>query len=524
MECSCVRQTDLPHTSRLFADAVYHPDRVARFYPHPLRDLDSYRAAAAEVDLPDDRRAALVEALLRLNGPSPSLDLLAKPGTVAVVTGQQVGLFSGPSYTVYKALTAAKIAAWLNANGVPAAPVFWLATEDHDFAEVNHAFVFDAEHRPVRLQMQRQANGQPVGGVTLAAPPIDGLRAALAGLPFGDEVSAMVAESYGEGAEMGAAFQALLKRLLGKYGLLFVDPMAKEFRELAAPALRKALALGPQLTEDLLARNHELAAAGYHAQVHVEPHTSLVFLLENGKRLALRRQGEDYFLAGRKLTAAELSERAASLSPNALLRPVAQDWMLPTVAYVGGPAEVAYLAQSATLYRRILGRQPLAIPRAGFTVLDARSHKLTRRYGLDLPAFYGGEAALRERIGARLVPPALASTMRAATATVDETVAGLERDLAAFDPSLAAALARSASKVRYQFQKMERKVDREVIARDQRATAAAASLYGLVYPEKHLQERLYSFLPFVAKHGPDLIDQVYEAVELDCPDHRILVA
>lgn len=523
MHCSCVRQTDLPHTSRLFADAVYHADRVARFYPHPEHDLDSYRAAAAEVDLPDDRRAALVEALRELNGPSASLEKLSRPGTVAVVTGQQVGLFSGPSYTVYKALTAAKIAASLSENGVPAVPVFWLATEDHDFAEVNHAYVFDTQHRPKRLEMVRPDGSQPVGDVALASPPLEELRTALAGLPFGDEVVRLTEEAYHPGATMGSAFHDLLQRILGKFGILCVDPMARPFRELAAPALRTALDLAPDLTADLLERNRELVDAGYHAQVHVEPNTSLVFLLENGKRLALRRQERDYLQAGRRFSTAELTERAASLSPNALLRPVVQDSMLPTVAYVGGPAEIAYLAQSAVLYRRILGRQPVAVPRAGFTVLDSRSSKQLDRYGLKLQDFFAGEVGLREGIAAKLIPPAVVATMRDSRAAVDATVARLQRELSSFDPTLGSALDRSARKVRYQFEKMERKVGREVLARNARANAHAASLYGLIFPEKHLQERLYSFLPFLAKHGFDLVDRVYESIELGCPDHRILV-
>jgi bacillithiol biosynthesis cysteine-adding enzyme BshC len=488
-----------------------------------LHDLASYRAAAAEAQIPDDRRAALVSALRELNGPSESLDRLAQPGTVAVVTGQQVGLFSGPSYTIYKALTAVKIAAMLSENGIPAVPVFWLATEDHDFAEVNHAWVFDAAHRPVRLEMKRAANGQPVGDVPLVSPPIDELRGALGGLPFCNEVVALVEESYRAGATMGSAFRDLVGKLLAKYGLLYVDPMAPAFRELAAPAIRKTLEHAPELTDDLLARNKELAEAGYHAQVHIENQTSLVFLLENGKRIALRRQNGDYTAAGRRFSAAELGERAASLSPNALLRPVVQDSMLPTVAYVGGPAEVAYLAQSSVIYRRILGRQPIAVPRFGFTLLDARSDKLLRRYNLSLQDFYGGEEHLRGRIASRLIPPALAANMHETSAGVDALVAKMQRELASFDPALSAALDRSASKVRYQFQKMERKVGREVLARDTRATGYAASLYGLIYPEKHLQERLYSFLPFLAKHGFDLVDTVNDAVELDCPDHRILV-
>src|SRR5579863_10546905 len=189
MECSCVRHTELPHTSKLFADLVYQPDRVRAFYPYPPYDPQSYAAAARQVTLNPERRAALVAVLREANGASASLDLLAEPGTVAVVTGQQVGLFSGPAYTIYKALTAARLARELTAKGITAVPVFWLATEDHDFAEVNHAWVFDAEHHPVKLEINGSTiPNQPVGEVRLGAVPIDGLRAALRDFPFGAEV------------------------------------------------------------------------------------------------------------------------------------------------------------------------------------------------------------------------------------------------------------------------------------------------------------------------------------------------
>jgi bacillithiol synthase len=523
MHCSCVRQTELPNTSRLFADAVYHPDRVAAFYPHPFHDLDSYRDVAREVQLAPERRAALVQALRALNGDSPALDRLAQPDTVAVITGQQVGLFSGPAYTIYKALTASRLARYLTENGIPAVPIFWLATEDHDFAEVNHAWVFDQNHRPSKLEMRRAASAQPVGEVTLVNPPVAELRALLKGLPFAAEVADMVEETYRPGATMGGAFGGLLRKLLSDYDILHADPMFPAFRELAAPAIRQAIEHAPALTARLLERNRELAAAGYHAQVHVEDHTSLVFLLENGKRLALRRHESGYMLNGRRFSPEELMERAASLSPNALLRPVVQDSMFPTVAYVGGPAEVAYLAQSAVIYEQILGRQPIALPRAGFTVLDARSDKLLGRYNLKLNDFYLGEDGLREGLGAHLVPPALDHTLRDTAATVDAALDRLRRELAGFDPTLAVALDRSTRKVHYQFEKMGRKVGRETLHRNTRATADSASLYGLIFPERHLQERLYSILPLLAKHGTDLIGHVYDHIELDCPDHRVLV-
>src|SRR5580698_4339160 len=294
MHCFCVRQTELPNTTALAADTFYRPDKTAAFYRHPLRDLESFRAAADEIRFSSEQRAAVVAALRKQNGDSPALQRLAQPGTLVVATGQQVGLFSGPVYTIFKALHAARLAEWLTANGIPAVPVFWVATEDHDFAEVNHTWVFDSAHRPVKLEMRRSASFQPVGTVTLVSPPVNELRAALLGMPFAEEVAEMVEASYRGGSTMGGAFGELTRKLLSRFDIPQLDPMQPEFRELAAPALRSAVENHAALTEGVLARNKELVDAGYHAQVHVEQQTSFVFLLENGKRLALRRTGREF--------------------------------------------------------------------------------------------------------------------------------------------------------------------------------------------------------------------------------------
>src|SRR5260370_31109675 len=171
MHCTCVRQSDLPNTTSLFADVLYHPDKTVPFFQHAVRGLESFQSAARQIEFSAERRAALIDAFRVQNPVSPALERLAQPGTVAVMTGQQVGLFSGPCYTIYKALHAVKLAAWLNDNGLPAVPVFWLATEDHDFAEVNHAWVFGADHQPRKMEMRPAPLDQPLGGIALVPPP-----------------------------------------------------------------------------------------------------------------------------------------------------------------------------------------------------------------------------------------------------------------------------------------------------------------------------------------------------------------
>ncbi|MBL8232502.1 MAG: bacillithiol biosynthesis cysteine-adding enzyme BshC [Bryobacterales bacterium] len=522
MDIVCKRHTELPHTSKLFGDLMYHFDRVAGMYAYDPHDSASYRKSAERIQFPDDRRQALIATLRKQNGDSESLAKLAKPGTVAVLTGQQVGLFSGPAYSVYKALTAVRLARQLTEQGVDAVPVFWLATEDHDFAEVSTCWTFDAGNKPLLLRLPEEPVGdRPVGGIVLRDIPIAEVEQSLAGFPFGAEVTELVREAYQPGRTMGEAFVHLMRALLKPYGLLFFDPMQPEARQLAAPLLKEAVGAAPELTEALLARNKELNDAGYHAQVHIERHTSLFFVLDNGHRLNLRRKDQDYLHKDRRWTAAELMDRAEALSPNAALRPVVQDYMFPTVAYIGGPAELAYLAQSEVIYKRLLGRMPVAASRNGFTLIDARTRKLMERYGLTLESYFNGEDCLNELIAAKLTPPEVTRALDSAEETVKSALAALRGSIKGFDKSLGEALDRSSRKVQYQLTKMHRKVARESLRRSQRALDESAYLFNGIYPHKHLQERFYTILPFLARHGLELVDRVYENVHPDCPDHHI---
>ena len=190
----------------------------------------------------------------------------------------------------------------------------------------------------------------------------------------------------------------MLERLLKPYGFLFLDPLHPTTRKLAAPMLSRAVSIGADLNNLLLQRDRELEAAGYHTQVHVERGTSLFFLLEDGKRIPIREL---------RYTSAQLADRSEQLSPNALLRPVVQDYILPTAAYIGGPAEIAYFAQSQVLYERLLGHMPRLVSRSGFTLFDSRSTKLMERYRLRPQDFFHGEESLQERIASRLVPEGL---------------------------------------------------------------------------------------------------------------------
>ena len=403
---------ELPHTTKLFTDFTYHPDRVAafiricppdwvRFAKQPMRSV--FRGAAPQ----PDRLRLRVQ-----NAGNPLLARLAEPGTVAVVTGQQVGLFSGPLYTIYKALTAIHLAAKLTAEGISAVPVFWLATEDHDFDEVNQAWGYHARCEAFQFAAGASPRRQSTGRRRSAGDGAAGRteprarRAAVCGRS--DRHGARRAT--GRARRSAKLLEHLLDRLLAGFPILRVDPMLPEFRALAAPLIREAVLQSARTDRGYSEAESGTDRSGLSRASARGEFDGVVFPAARwpaaGATPAERRlpggQAEDSALRIWR-------DRAQDLSPNALLRPVVQDSMIPTVAYVGGPAEIAYLAQSEVLYRSLLGRQPMAVHRAGFTLLDAHSRKLMDRYHLELPDFFRGEEAVREKAARSLVDPQLVS-------------------------------------------------------------------------------------------------------------------
>lgn len=522
MEPSCVHQSLIPGTTRLFTDFLYHPERVRAFYSSTFNDPTAFQSARKQLQFPLERRRGLVEALREQNGNSVALDKLALPETVAIVTGQQVGLLSGPCYTIFKALTAVKLARHLESEGIPAVPVFWLASEDHDLAEVDHAWIFDRNTKPVRIGLANTpANGGPVGNVAVERLPLEEAEAALGGLPYASEVLALVRSSYGSGATLGAAFKSFLQSVLSEFGLLYLDPLAPAIRQLARPFLEETVERVPQLLDGLKSRNRDLLDAGYHSQVNLDDGASLLFLLEHNKRTPVRWKDGRFSTRDKSFAPSEFRSLAGQLSPNALLRPVMQDYLLPTLSYVGGPAEIAYMAQGQILYEKLLGRMPVLFPRNSFTLLDARAQKLLERYGLHLPDLLEIQEKVKARIASQLVPQNLAAEFSSLGESMSDMLSKLETQLAQFDPTLKSAASKSGAKMRYQLHKLAEKTARETLRRDTRSSADADYLVNLIYPHRRLQERFYSIVPFLAKHGLDLPARVFEVTQVACPDHMV---
>src|SRR4029077_9770094 len=342
-----------------------------------------------------------------------NLDRLEK-GAVAVVSGQQVGLFSGPAYSVYKALTAAQIAEELTRGGIPAVPVFWRATEDHDLDEVRHSTWF-VRGKLVRFELPLGAEtGRPVGRIPLGTAVETLVREAaeLLANEGSDLLAQYLVESYRPEETYGSAFGKLFARLFAQHGLILMDPLDEGLHKVAAPLYQHALAERDALNEKLLKRGKELDRAGFAAQVKVTARSTLLFRMdENGRHVVTASAGK--FQAAEKIWAREelvhlTHTEPEMFSPNALFRPVVQDYLLPTAGYIAGPAEIAYFAQSEVVYRHLLGRMPVMLPRAGFTLVDAKANKLLRKYGLTVDDVWSGSQDLRHKMERRSVSSSLA--------------------------------------------------------------------------------------------------------------------
>jgi len=533
MHCSCISPADLPGTTRLYSAFLSNFSAVTNFYRHPptAAGIDE---AVREVQIEDSFRRAVVDVLRKQNHEfggdgrtTQNLDRL-RDGAVAVVTGQQVGLFGGPAYCVYKALTAIRVAHELTERGVVAVPVFWLATEDHDLAEVNHCFV-PKRGGFLRLELSPSGHsGRRVGDVPLGNEVRD-LSAQLDSLLEGEHaevVGRWIKESYTPEDTFGTSYGKLMTRILAGRGLIFLDPMSPELHSLSVPVMKRALTGHKELSSELLARTAALEKTGFHAQVKVAEQSTLLFRIVNGQRMPIRPV-KGGLAAGEKIesmeeTAKALEERPEDFSPSALLRPVIQDTLLPTVAYIGGAAEVAYQAQTSLVYDKLLGRAPAILPRASFTLVPTHVANLLKKYNLEAREILQGRHELRARLESEALPITLTAKFEEGEQSIKNLLEGLREPLKKLDQTLLGALDTASEKMLYQFNGLRTKAGRAEGFRagviDTHENEIASSLL----PNNALQERSFGLLTFLASEGPGLLDFLDSHIKSGTGEHCFL--
>jgi bacillithiol biosynthesis cysteine-adding enzyme BshC len=499
------------------------------------------KAEASALAYDSSRRVRVSDVLERQNkswNASPqTLANLARlrQGAAAIVTGQQVGLFGGPMFAIYKALTAVKLAQEATAAGVNAVPVFWLATSDHDLAEVNHVAMPGADGLLHTLSTSSHGvPGAPVSAVVLGEEILAVRDEAVAFL--GDsEAAQFLREAYHPGETLSTAYARLYARLFAEWGVILLDAADPELHRIAAPIYRSAIERAEALDVALLTRGQALEKAGYHQQVKVTESSVLLFAMHEGARTPIHRRvgpnnTTEFFIGSgscaEKLSSGELLDRIVStpekFSPNVLLRPVVQDYLLPTLAYAGGAAEAAYFAQVGAVYENLLGRVTPILPRFSATLVEPKVQRWLRQYGIAVQDTFHGPEALRQILASHTLPSDLQAAFDRAKKSVEESFAGLQEALAKLDPTLVEASQTGASKIHYQLDRLRERAMAAELRRSEVVSRHAEALSHALYPGNELQERGIAGIYFVARHGAELLRSLHDALRTDCHDHQIL--
>ena len=527
-----------PWMRPLTGDYAFNFSNVAPLYAGDPQAPEAWRQAAARVRQRERARTEIAAALAaqqqRRSAPNESRGAaahLAAPETVAVVTGQQAGAFGGPLFTILKAITAIQLARRAERDlGAPVVPIFWVDAEDHDWDEIASVTILDAQHEPrtITLAPPEGAGERPIASLTLDGRldlTLAELESALAQTDFTPGILEGLRAAYRPGAGVAEAFARWLERLLGGHGLVVFDssdpavkPLVRDLfrRELASPGCTAALALKA---------GEALQARGHAPQVVPQADSVALFRLD-GARKPIRVQGDGFAVGELTFSGEALAGEAETdpqrFSPNVLLRPLVQDTLFPTICYVAGPSELAYMGQLGEVYQHFDLPMPLIYPRATATLVDSASARFLQKYDVPFEDLQPqDEGALNRLLQAQLPPTvdaALTEVEQAITRSMDRAVTAV----AAVDSTLSGAARTTMGKMEHELRALRSKVIQAAKRRDETLRRQFIRARAQTFPHGHPQERAISAVYFLNLYGPALIDKLMEELPIDLGQHWVL--
>jgi len=539
VNAQCLPFARIPHTTRLFTDFISASPQLQQFYPRSPYFQQWFQEEASQIGYEPHRRArvsSIVESQNReWNASARTMENIARlrSGASVIVTGQQVGLFGGPLFSIFKALSAVKLAAEATAGGVETVPVFWLATTDHDLAEVSHVSVPGPDGTLIKLSTASHSYPDAPVGTVMLGGEIEPVLAQALELLGDSEASGFLKESYRPGETLGSSFARLFARVFADWGVILLDASDPELHAIAKPMYAAAIEHAAELDEALLERGKQLDSAGYHQQVKVTSATTLLFALQQGARTSIHRRGNgtasnglDFTIAEEKISRDELLSRIAAspeqFSANVLLRPVVQDYLLPTLAYTGGAAEVAYFAQVGVVYEKLLGRITPILPRVSATLVESKVQRILEKYRLEVSDAFQSPEKFEQIVAARKLPGELQLAFDQGKEALDKALSQISEKLAALDQTLLEAAKHASSKIQHQFEQLRSRAARAEALQSEVIRRHASFLTNTLYPHNTLQEREVGAIYFLSRYGQDLLRQLYEAMHTDCHDHQLI--
>ena len=515
----------IPGVKRLASDYVFAFGGLAPFFSGNPTERSAWTTAIARTQAHPRRSpelAAVIRAQQQRRGATGATVAagakLADPRTVAIVTGQQAGLFGGPLYTILKALTAIKLAEQVTReHDVAAVPVFWIESEDHDWDEVRSCTVLDAEMAPKAVGLAPRS-GEPVPVAAIAvdeqiAAVLSELEQVLPPTEFRGKLLADLRAAYAPGTGMADAFGRFLERVLGEHGLVVYDasdPAAKPLcgdlfaRELSAPGQTASLAA---------AAGSDLTARGYHAQVQpADQHGVSLFRLDGGRTP----------IADPTPLIKEATDKPAGFSPGVLLRPIVQDTVLPTICYVAGPNELAYLGQLRQVYDRFGVPMPLMYSRATATILDSPAVRFLSKYGMPFEQLQvQDDSALNDLLKLQ-IPPDVDEALTAAGRAIEERMSRVIEAVPLLDSTLEGAARNTLGKIQKDLETLQGKTIQAAKKKNETLRRQFQRTRALAFPDGHPQERTIGVIWFLNQYGDAFVERLWQELPLDMGTHWVV--
>ncbi len=516
----------LPRVNPIFRDYLQGRSPLRDFYRWDPRQsqgqlLDSLTRRSYPRDeltsiLTDQNRTwgagnALVEGIARLRDSRAMM----------VVTGQQVGLFGGPLYTLYKALTAVAVARQLESEWkIPCLPLFWMASEDTDFAEIDHIAMPDEQDRITLLRyVPHRGFGTDLPATHDLTPEIDrvfdALRQAAGAGRLQEKAFALLQDCYRPGANLVAAFGRLLSSLLGSQGLVLVDPSDGRLKALARSLFLHEIATAPASARLVQTAWEKLRSLGYPPQVRLRGEGPNLFYLHEGRQ-PLKQVGD------RQELMRIVEESPERFSPNVILRPIMENFLFPTLAHVAGPHETAYYAQLRGVFDHFDVPMPFILPRASLTLVEGRIERLIKKHDLTFPGLHEDPERIVRQVLRRSLPKSFVTKQQRVVRTVLKGFEELKVLVSTLDPTLTPRLGRGEGLVKKQMEEMERLLLRSLNRRNQEIRTQVLRVLTHLLPHGELQERVDGFMPYLCRHGLPLIDVIAAAIDGPGWDHRLL--
>ena len=535
-------QSDESGFSRLFVDYIDKYSLVKDFFIGDFHDKKLWQSRLQTVAHREMDRSTISQVLLNQNRDYhcgiktlANIDLLLSENTVAIVTGQQVGLFTGPLYTLYKILTTLKLTEQLSEQypEYNFVPIFWLEGEDHDIEEVSSFSYLNASNELQRLiyppgEKSASSSIGAVGSVNFnesIGTLFDDLRKSLLATEYSPKVFELFETAYQKGMTFTRAFIHLFNVLLEDSGLIFFDPHNPETKKMLTPIFEQELNNGSHTCQLVITQSEQLEKQ-YHAQV--KPRAVNLFLFHNGGRHAIEPHEHGFSLKGTRRTFSKeemlglLNTDPNLFSPNVVLRPICQDFLFPTLAYIAGPSEVAYFAQFKLLYENFGIPEPIIYPRCSATIVEERIQKIINKYNLQVKDFFTEIDILKERITATLSDFKVEELFSNTMGTVSESLTSLKDGLEAIDPTLVPAMENTLTRMQGALNNLKEKTLAAQVRQHEISLRQLDKVSISLFPHSNLQEREMNIIYFLNKYGLELLRWLRSELVLDKFMHQII--